>query len=480
MVVGALFTVAAIVYVAVTPPVYTATGVVVIEPQPPGLFRPNSVFQTKLIEPAMVQAQVAVLGSGQIALETLRTLNLLGDPEFAPPAADRPAWSILPGHRPHPDPQTLALETFQKRLRVDRMGVSNAIKVSFESSDPDRAASVVNRVAELYVQRQLGVAKDVGGAAPTPAIEDRVIVTRAMPPAYPSHPIRRLVYVGGLFAGLTVGVMVALLRNWRADGKVRSIAAIETLTGARCVATVPPYPAKPYRKQRFAAPSALGDRHFDTAADPAFEAGRYAAEIRRLALTLRNDRAKGSSRAHIIAMTAATPGDLAPQAVFSLAAVLARISGPTLVIDCRTDKTSQSARTTGGSSGLLEVLSGAAQLPDVIWRDTSAPLWLLPLGASAVAGNPAVTDLLASDAMETLVAQAADTHAHIIIDTPSLLSGVDAQALAAAVDGYVVLARFDKTWLRDLERGLQDAEPVRNKLIATVLLDVAEYARGEI
>ena len=47
------------------------------------------------------------------------------------------------------------VESFLKRLDVARDGKSNAIAVTFRSTDPQQAAMVANRVAEHYIAGQL-------------------------------------------------------------------------------------------------------------------------------------------------------------------------------------------------------------------------------------------------------------------------------------------------------------------------------------
>jgi uncharacterized protein involved in exopolysaccharide biosynthesis/Mrp family chromosome partitioning ATPase len=48
-----------------------------------------------------------------------------------------------------------ALDTFATRLAVAREGRSHVVNISFTSADPDKAASIANKTAELYVEDQL-------------------------------------------------------------------------------------------------------------------------------------------------------------------------------------------------------------------------------------------------------------------------------------------------------------------------------------
>lgn len=110
----------------------------------------------------IVDSQIGVLKSQDIAREVVQRLGLAEDPEFARKdgfvrgtarsISQLLGWSRSEGksgaiHR--------AVETFERKLSVERAGVTYIIRISFESTDPERAAKILNTVAETYVAAQL-------------------------------------------------------------------------------------------------------------------------------------------------------------------------------------------------------------------------------------------------------------------------------------------------------------------------------------
>ena len=54
----------------------------------------------------------------------------------------------------------LALETFQRKLSVRRVGLTYIVGMSSQSIDPKRAALILNTVAETYIAQQMDAEYD--------------------------------------------------------------------------------------------------------------------------------------------------------------------------------------------------------------------------------------------------------------------------------------------------------------------------------
>src|SRR5690348_2245735 len=126
-------------------PVYQATARVEIEAATPEIRTLSDLFQSMPADDMFLQTQVNVLESDNLAWQTIEQLRLGQNPAFATP----------PKHAPRPGAESVALEgallqTFKGRLHVEIMRNSRIAAVSFESTDPKLAASVVNALVGNY------------------------------------------------------------------------------------------------------------------------------------------------------------------------------------------------------------------------------------------------------------------------------------------------------------------------------------------
>lgn len=124
------------------------------------------------------------------------------------------------------------------------------------------------------------------------------------------------------------------------------------------------------------------------------------------------------------------------------------------------------------SPGLVEHLAGEAALAEVIRESTHANLSVIPCGARRRQGP----ELLASEAMQRLVAELRTQFDAVIIDSAPLAAGIDPYALGAASGAMLVVLRAGETdtKLAQAKLGTIDRLPVR--LIGTVLNDVGADA----
>lgn len=162
----ALATASSLIYLRLIPPTYSAQVQVL-------LGNPRAQFvqqQSLLAEPAFdlnqIETQLQLLKSRAIAAAVINQLNLADDPEFN---RSGPSllflWERLRARVSSPlkDRQSDAqgqlsaavIGTFLNRLSATRVGYSNVIEISFDSSSARRAAEIVNAVANAYVSDQL-------------------------------------------------------------------------------------------------------------------------------------------------------------------------------------------------------------------------------------------------------------------------------------------------------------------------------------
>ena len=152
-------------YYFTTPASYTATGSIVIDKRKLQLFQKESVLGDVDVDTATVQTEAEVLKSDNVGLAVVRKLQLADDPEFAGSSKGPVGRLIafiggLAGFSSleapsESDRENSALLKFNGLRTVSRLGLTYVIDIGFTSRDPDKAARIVNTLADAYIDDQL-------------------------------------------------------------------------------------------------------------------------------------------------------------------------------------------------------------------------------------------------------------------------------------------------------------------------------------
>ena len=152
-----------VIYLLTATPSYTASASMIIDTNKIQLFQQQSMFNDFPMDSGAVESQVEVLKSESIALAVIKQLHLTDDPEFTGGGGGligtllgmltSPFGSSGPSSEFALTRQ--AVNTFESRLNIRRVGLTYVILISFRSFNADRAAEVANAVAEAYVNDQL-------------------------------------------------------------------------------------------------------------------------------------------------------------------------------------------------------------------------------------------------------------------------------------------------------------------------------------
>lgn len=169
----------AIVAVTRMTPRYTAQADLMISPRQQQVVDLKAVLSGLSGETEVVESEIQVLRSREIARIVVQQLDLDDRAEFNPAldapglgervAAFVPAWarelarSLTPGPAdpatPAPeavrDPLSAPVDAFLRRLGVTPRGRSRVISVGFDSADPALAAAAANAAADAYIANQL-------------------------------------------------------------------------------------------------------------------------------------------------------------------------------------------------------------------------------------------------------------------------------------------------------------------------------------
>ncbi|WP_245454922.1 GNVR domain-containing protein [Mesorhizobium sp. M9A.F.Ca.ET.002.03.1.2] len=183
-------------YFATSDPIYVARTQILIEPKIPRNLQQQPSEVNLSLDTAQIESQLAVLRSQKIAIMVIDDLGLMDNPTFrdmsGPTIGERfhRVWmSVFQGDGlytsyaadffnrvlPWPDqeqantPQSesererSAVEIFTGGLDVQRVGVSYAIDITFQSLDPALAARIANATAEAFVREQVQTTKVAAG-----------------------------------------------------------------------------------------------------------------------------------------------------------------------------------------------------------------------------------------------------------------------------------------------------------------------------
>ncbi|WP_342151441.1 GumC family protein [Methylorubrum sp. SB2] len=163
------------VFVQVVAPRYTGEAKVLLESRDPAFARTAAERgeQIQPIDEQAVASQVQVAMSRDLARQAIRSLKLVGNPEFDPQAAGvSPIQSalMLLGVTASPmerSPEDRVLDNYLERLLVYPVGKSRILAIEFKSRDPDLAARGANTVADLYLASLAAASVDTARYAST-------------------------------------------------------------------------------------------------------------------------------------------------------------------------------------------------------------------------------------------------------------------------------------------------------------------------
>lgn len=163
-----------------------------------------------------------------------------------------------------------------------------------------------------------------------------------------------------------------------------------------------------------------------------------------------------------------------PTIAANLAVALATAGDDTLLIDADLRRPSQHAIFgLPNDAGVATFLRGGDGALPIL--PTAVPgLALLPAGPAP----PDPADLLASDRFRILLALAREVAEYVIVDAPPVTAVADALAVAAAVDGVLLIVHAGRTRRAAAQRAREQLLRVGANLLGVVLAD-AKLGRGE-
>ncbi|MEN6542651.1 polysaccharide biosynthesis tyrosine autokinase [Parvibaculum sp.] len=294
---------------------------------------------------------------------------------------------------------------------------------------------------------------------------DARVVARAALPLVPSFPKKAFIIEIAFALSMVFGVGLAFLLD-HLDNGIQTGQQLEALLSLPHLATVP-------RTPREKGPDGQPLKPQDYVIQKPLSGFSEALRGLRTALALSNV----DKPPRIILFTSALPdeGKTTTAVSFSRAAAYAGIR--TLLIDC--DLRHPSAHRAMGwekaENGLVECLASRAKLEDVIRRDESTGLDVLPVASGAA--NP--PDLLSSTQMRRLLDQVSEIYDLVIIDSAPVLPVADTRVLALQADKTVFIVKWDTTPRDAAASAIKELRSYNADLAGAVLaqVDTAKLAK---
>lgn len=358
---------------------------------------------------------------------------------------------------------TLSAEQAAGLVTIENPESTAIITVTARGSTPDAAA----RLAEGWIASLTDTINRVEGGEAGVAPMTIHLASAAAVPSEPIFPdLRTALIVGGVL-GLGVGIAFALIRT-ASDRRIRIADDVEARVGVAVMGTIP-----------------VAARDDDDAGRLLGSTGRHSNRavseaLRTLRTNLRFVDVDNPPRKIVI--TSPLPGDGKSTIACNLAVTLAASGQPVILIDGDLRRPTVAA-TMGivGGAGLTDVLSGRAELNDVLQLSPQASN-LLVLGAGALPPNP--SEILGSSRMRALLDELAE-HATVIVDAPPLLPVTDSAVLTSQADGALLVVSIGKTTYDVVETAISTLHKAGGRLLGLVLnriplrgVDASPYSRA--
>lgn len=318
------------------------------------------------------------------------------------------------------------------------------VDISVETDDAAQSQKIANAVAESLS----GTVKSSLYSSSNSPVK-LAVVQKATLPESPSSPNVKLNLLIGVVLGIIVGILAALVRDMT-DTRLSSVRDLQGITNAPLLGSIPSNDAvKKTASVIASAPSSL-----------------VAEEYRRVRSNLSFIAPVEGLNSRLIVVTSTEPGEGKTTTSVNIAAAFAENGSRVLLIDADLRHPSVADKVgLEGTVGLSHVLSGQANVADVVQRYWKANLHVMPAGPKP----PNASILLNSTTMEAMVAQALKQYDYVIIDTTPMTIAADAGMFGRMGNGVVMVVGRGVCDKKDLSSTLSQLKNVEVPVIGTVL-----------
>ncbi len=363
-------------------------------------------------------------------------------------------------------------ETYQSDYDVARGNeaalqkqVDGLVAVSTATNGARAQMRALESLAETYrklygsfLQRYTEAAQDQS----FPISQARTI-SAATPPLRRSAPAGKLVMLSALVAGLGAGFAASVFHEVT-DRRFHTVAQVRAVTGLDCIAVLPRLRTNGSRRARPLAADMAGDRLIS--GQPALLRAALDQPQSPFAGAVRSVRARvigqsGRRRTiRVIGIVSAAAGEGRTTLAANLAQMLAEAGHATVLVDGDTYNPQLTRWLAPGSGRNIahDALAG------MLWRDPRTALAFVPaLSPAATQQAPALLAALQSQ------------FDFIVVDLPTLPASSQAPAMAALMDGFIVVLAWAQTQQQTLIQALEAADVDSGRLLG-VVFNKAELA----
>ncbi|WP_180046463.1 polysaccharide biosynthesis tyrosine autokinase [Acinetobacter sp. YH12117] len=308
-----------------------------------------------------------------------------------------------------------------------------------------------------YQQLRIAKAGEIGNVR---------IVDTAVEPIEPIKPKKLQILILSIFLGGFLGTLLALLRNMLRSG-VKDSTQIENELDLPVYATVPRSPVQESRIKLLKKKKNIPILAVKNSDDIAIESLRSMRTAIHFALS--------SAKNNIIMVSGPAPEVGKSFISTNLATILAQSQKRVLIIDADLRRGylhkyfNQQAQ-----PGLADYLNGQTELSQVIKATEVSGLDVIARGKSPA--NP--SELLSTTQFATMLNQLSGQYDHILIDTPPILAVTDGIIISQHAGVNLVIARYAKTQMKELELTINRFEQVGVKVNGIILNDIQRSSAG--
>ncbi|WP_160241779.1 polysaccharide biosynthesis tyrosine autokinase [Acinetobacter indicus] len=308
-----------------------------------------------------------------------------------------------------------------------------------------------------YQQLRIAKAGEIGNVR---------IVDTAVEPIEPIKPKKLQILILSIFLGGFLGTLLALLRNMLRSG-VKDSTQIENELDLPVYATVPRSPVQESRIKLLKKKKNIPILAVKNSDDIAIESLRSMRTAIHFALS--------SAKNNIIMVSGPAPEVGKSFISTNLATILAQSQKRVLIIDADLRRGylhkyfNQQAQL-----GLADYLNGQTELSQVIKATEVSGLDVIARGKSPA--NP--SELLSTTQFATMLNQLSEQYDHILIDTPPILAVTDGIIISQHAGVNLVIARYAKTQMKELELTINRFEQAGVKVNGIILNDIQRSSAG--
>lgn len=308
-----------------------------------------------------------------------------------------------------------------------------------------------------YQQLRIAKAGEIGNVR---------IVDQAVEPIEPIKPKKLIVLILSIFAGGFFGTLLALLRNMMRSG-IKDSTQIENELDLPVYATVPRSSIQESRikllKKKKNIP-VLAVKNGDDIAIESLRSMRTAIHF-----------AMSAAKNNVIMISGPAPEVGKSFISTNLAAILAQSDKRVLIIDADMRRGYlHKYFNSANQPGLADYLNGFQELNAIIKPTEVSGLSVITRGKNPT--NP--SELLSSAKFAALLEQLSPMYDHIIIDTPPVLAVTDGIIISQYTGVNLVIARYAKTQMKELELTINRFEQVGVKVNGIILNDIQRASGG--